>query len=573
MGSILSRSSVGRGSGGSGGGGNGGDDSDSGSGERAYRYPPKSGSHYFSNHFIMGEEKFESPQPESFLFGENTDLNFLSSKPLPFPYPPPQSSEPTKTLKSLVNIRRDSLRFVKIEDGKYGIEFLFDSDVKCSVTIYHFASEELPVATQGVSYSYRFKSETYHYKRGAAQRFSQPSYSFEPDNYTEEELTMVNPDFSINFDLLPIVIHCVSEEGEDPKQSHSTIGIVEKYSDGSYILKAVKQKIFVDGLSYLLQEIYGLENKTSSSADKSNSDEEADDCGSECVVCMCDLRDTIILPCRHLCLCNACADSLRYQANNCPICRAPFRALLQIRALHKVSASHPAMAAGAHEDGVPPGYVSISLVEALNGPILSSPPAPVLLQGVNKKKSGKKKNKRAVTHNDESATTPTIPIEVPTSREVLNQNADDEDEDDLGEEHHEMIPLQTPGSKSVSMHIVNETSSIQASEDVRSILSQDDLVEEELAKMDEKEDDHEDEEDDENEDIRPISPTTSIHSSQESSSSTNRLLADSSTVVTPESRVKIVNVRPQEDDRDEDDEEENDNLKDDKSSEESKLYL
>lgn len=50
---------------------------------------------------------------------------------------------------------------------------------------------------------------------------------------------------------------------------------------------------------------------------------------------MCDTRDTLILPCRHLCLCNSCADSLRYQANNCPICRAPFRALLQIRAVQK----------------------------------------------------------------------------------------------------------------------------------------------------------------------------------------------------------------------------------------------
>lgn len=60
-----------------------------------------------------------------------------------------------------------------------------------------------------------------------------------------------------------------------------------------------------------------------------------EDNGSECVICMCDVRDTLILPCRHLCLCNSCADSLRYQANNCPICRAPFRALLQIRALQK----------------------------------------------------------------------------------------------------------------------------------------------------------------------------------------------------------------------------------------------
>lgn len=72
------------------------------------------------------------------------------------------------------------------------------------------------------------------------------------------------------------------------------------------------------------------------------SDDETEDNGSECVICMCDMRDTLILPCRHLCLCNSCADSLRYQANNCPICRAPFRALLQIRALQKSSATHMA---------------------------------------------------------------------------------------------------------------------------------------------------------------------------------------------------------------------------------------
>lgn len=66
--------------------------------------------------------------------------------------------------------------------------------------------------------------------------------------------------------------------------------------------------------------------------------------GLECVICMCVLRDTLILPCRHLCLCQACADSLRYQASNCPICRSPFRALLHIKAVQKNSG--PTMAAG-----------------------------------------------------------------------------------------------------------------------------------------------------------------------------------------------------------------------------------
>ncbi len=65
-------------------------------------------------------------------------------------------------------------------------------------------------------------------------------------------------------------------------------------------------------------------------------EEEDEEGGGECVICMSEPRDTLILPCRHLCLCQMCADSLRYQANNCPICRAPFRALLQIRALRKL---------------------------------------------------------------------------------------------------------------------------------------------------------------------------------------------------------------------------------------------
>jgi hypothetical protein len=51
-------------------------------------------------------------------------------------------------------------------------------------------------------------------------------------------------------------------EGDTPRQCHTTFGVVERASDGGFLLKAYKQKLFVDGLSYLLQEIYGLENKS-----------------------------------------------------------------------------------------------------------------------------------------------------------------------------------------------------------------------------------------------------------------------------------------------------------------------
>ncbi|XP_046399678.1 E3 ubiquitin ligase Rnf157 isoform X2 [Ischnura elegans] len=494
----------------------------------AYKYPPRSGN-YFGSHFIMGGERFDTPQPEAYLFGENADLNFLGSRPTPFPYPPPQANEPTKTLKSLVNIRKESLKFIKlkdpcvvlecsppattvrdevavslevddvplVEDGvtptmqpdmgkpldRFGIEFTFDCDTRCAITIHYLCTED--ITSGGVVYTPRdpsMSSETFRYERGANQHFSHPSHWFEPGRFSDGELMyhhLFARQMSSNhqgqvhganglhnapngvhhssatvesgvrnmsvYDLrevYPIVIHCVAEEEDGVcsggRQSHATIAVVERHSDGSYVLKALKQKLFVDGLCYLLQEIYGIENKNPSSqnatstfndsnteapvadtavvsneegvtladalplrvaltdeageeggevegtvdrggttavaGDAAEDDEEGEDGGSECVICMCDPRDTLILPCRHLCLCNSCADSLRYQANNCPICRAPFRALLQIRALQRIAPGSTAgvgVLTNATEgscDNIPSGYETVSLIEALNGP-------------------------------------------------------------------------------------------------------------------------------------------------------------------------------------------------------------
>lgn len=87
-------------------------------------------------------------------------MNYFFNKPhflFQFPYPPPQANEPTKTLKSLVNIRKESLRLVKTlpvggkNDGdiakpiQYNIEFIFDCDARTSITIYFFATEDISV--------------------------------------------------------------------------------------------------------------------------------------------------------------------------------------------------------------------------------------------------------------------------------------------------------------------------------------------------------------------------------------------------------------------------------------------
>lgn len=270
----------------------------------------------------------------------------------------------------------------------YNIEFYFDAEVDCSIRIFYFCTREL--TSNGITYKPQhatYRSKVYNYKKGLNQKFEQPEHTFQPYLFDEDLLIYkpLDPDGNYNSGaVFPIVIHCVSLEGPTPRQSHSLVATIEKsLPDESYSIKPLKQLIFVDGVQYILQDIYGIEHKqlftggrakTSREPGSSNSQKKSQslqsnlnlsdgaslasiDCslgnkqnrGSkisnqhkslssentfECVICMSEERDTMLLPCRHLCLCSPCAKSLRYQANSCPICRCPFKAALNLRPTH-----------------------------------------------------------------------------------------------------------------------------------------------------------------------------------------------------------------------------------------------
>lgn len=149
---------------------------------------------------------------------------------------------------------------------------------------------------------------------------------------------------------------------------------LDKFGVDNFSIKIIKQKLLAGGMELLLQEVYGIENKQKSEEEEreeadSDSEGEEDDLGAECVICITEVKDTLLLPCRHLCLCSSCAASLRFQASNCPICRAPFRALLQIKALEPLlpdSTLDDDTLTGNPKYAVS-GFKCVPLLQALNG--------------------------------------------------------------------------------------------------------------------------------------------------------------------------------------------------------------
>ena len=96
-------------------------------------------------------------------------------------------------------------------------------------------------------------------------------------------------------------------------QAQTTYALLTAGEGGAWNVRVVKQRIWVEGVSYELQEIYGIENCATG-----NATEDAT-AGKECVICLSEPRDTTVLPCRHMCMCSGCARLLRHQTNRCPI--------------------------------------------------------------------------------------------------------------------------------------------------------------------------------------------------------------------------------------------------------------
>lgn len=95
-----------------------------------------------------------------------------------------------------------------------------------------------------------------------------------------------------------------------------TFIMVEAQGEG-FVAKVLKQTMEAVDEVYSLESIYG--------------DTEVEQTGADCVICLEAAKDTMILPCRHLCLCHNCALHVNIEMNKCPICRYSITAIMNLR--------------------------------------------------------------------------------------------------------------------------------------------------------------------------------------------------------------------------------------------------
>lgn len=276
----------------------------------------------------------------------------------------------TKTLKSPISLNKNSLKLIQTDQpGVYNLQFNFDSICDGKLKIYYCARE---VISKDSSFKYETVSKhkndillegsnsfpldnlkdyaVHKFSKGSNMEFitnedqqlntniydekiltlnaftnsgSDGGYHDDSDSDSEEtsiqsrSSTQQHQHHDTSNDIIPIVIilkpYLDKEMITDKTlNAHITYATLLKCNDGIYEAKVVQQKVIIGGLPYIIHDIFGMDED------------------QECVICMTEIRNTLVLPCRHMCLCHSCAETIKHQSVKCPICRGPVKALLKL---------------------------------------------------------------------------------------------------------------------------------------------------------------------------------------------------------------------------------------------------
>lgn len=273
---------------------------------------------------------------------------------------PPAAQELTQTatIRNAVNLKKSTLSVQAAPGapGKLSVSFSFDASAPAAVTVFFGAREDLQRGCQLTAAVPPAAPLLYPKGLGLAYPPA-PGAGTTLDLAALPESTLLGetPDVYALAVRLETVTEAGAAEGRRLEelqpgapqpawvQSQTTFAYLHREEEGVYAVRVCKQKIWVEGVSYELQEIYGLEQSGMIPAAPGTADDSEE---RLCVICLVNDRDTTVLPCRHMCMCHECAQELRKQTSKCPICRNHVESLLHIK-MSKGARKAAASAAGA----------------------------------------------------------------------------------------------------------------------------------------------------------------------------------------------------------------------------------
>eukprot|EP01120_Amphizonella_sp_Union-15-10_P010130 TRINITY_DN4005_c0_g1_i1.p1 TRINITY_DN4005_c0_g1~~TRINITY_DN4005_c0_g1_i1.p1 ORF type:complete len:335 (+),score=74.97 TRINITY_DN4005_c0_g1_i1:1-1005(+) len=265
---------------------------------------------------------------------EGEDLSNNSSNNA-FGIQPPQIKR-MRAIKAPFRLNKQSLQLIARPDKDcYDLQFSFDTaeHVSCvTVQIYYAAKENLDKETKTATYTSEINlPPSVITCKGFRQIFGSSSDQvLDIKNFPDEDLIAKDGYY-------PVVIQLkLTDDEQQDIVKHTTLATLLKCADGTFEIKPLKQKIEHKGISYTVHEIFGTD--------------ETRDKPEECVICISENRNTLVIPCRHLCLCHQCAEVLRFQSSKCPICRGPVRSLLRVQVSQSKKETSPKKTKGSEEE-------------------------------------------------------------------------------------------------------------------------------------------------------------------------------------------------------------------------------
>ncbi|POO02280.1 Zinc finger, RING/FYVE/PHD-type [Trema orientale] len=305
------------------------------------------------------------------------------------PPPPYVEHRYAEKVMNNVNVHKGTLR-VEVDEQNpdhHLVSFVFDALYDGSITILYLAKEE-PYCKFVPQNPDAFMPVRIPFQKGCGQKFRQPSGTGIDLGFFElDDLSKASP----GEDVFPLVIcaeACApphSEDGaghvNDPMHEDAssnmqiTQAVLENGDTESFQVKVIRQLPWADGVRYELRDISRI---ASSSVEGLFND---NDSGKECVICMTEPKDTIVVPCLDMvssfrilfkyigcqessfkellqagasaaaspdyrftvegsdqqslklivfkhCMCSECAKELRLQSNKCPTCHQPIEELV-----------------------------------------------------------------------------------------------------------------------------------------------------------------------------------------------------------------------------------------------------